>query len=362
MRYCQRCILPENFPGADLDDRGFCAYCRAERSVASNRERRREALRERFLRLCDEVRGLQPYDCLVAWSGGKDSTFTLAMMRRRYGLRPLAYTFDNGFVSPQALDNMSIVSGNLGVDHIIARPRFDVLRTVFREAAQHGDIYGAKALTRASGVCNACMGLAKGIALQLALRNDIPLVVYGWSPGQAPLTAALLRRPADLCRAMVEALRAPLQTLGGDETGAYFPTDDDWRRAPRVPYDVAPLLFSTYDEETVIAEVAALGWRRPLDTDPNSTNCLLNSYGNAVHRAMYGFHPYALELANLVRLGYLDRRVALARLREPEDPTRVAIVRERLGVSDVEVDAAVAAAGAANESGAQTVAGGSTNA
>ena len=40
----------------------------------------------------------------------------------------------------------------------------------------------------------------------------------------------------------------------------------------------------------------------------------------------------------------------------------MAIVRERLGVSDVEVDAAVAAAGAANESGAQTVAGGSTNA
>ena len=37
----------------------------------------------------------------VGDSGGKDSTYTLSLLRQRYNLRVLAVTFDNGFISPQ---------------------------------------------------------------------------------------------------------------------------------------------------------------------------------------------------------------------------------------------------------------------
>jgi len=334
MRTCQRCVLPASFPGADLDADGVCAYCRRDRATEASRERQREGLRARFRALCSEHRGRGPYDCLLAWSGGKDSTYTLSLLRRRYGLRVLAYTFDNGFVAPQAMENMRRISEALGVDHVIVRPRFDLLRVLFFRAAERPEAFSLKALTRASGVCNACMGMAKGVGLQLALRHAVPIIAYGWSPGQAPVSSALFRRSAGMYRPMVDALMEPLQRLADDDVSPYFPAVDDWERVEVPPLDVAPLLFCRYDEAEIADEIGALGWRRPPDTDPNSSNCLLNAYGNAMHRARFGFHPYALELANLVRLGVMARHEALARLEEPEDPAVVAMVRLRLGVAD----------------------------
>jgi len=35
------------------------------------------------------------------------------------------------------------------------------------------------------------------------------------------------------------------------------------------------LAFLDYDEETALRSIEPLGWERPQDTDPNSTNCLL---------------------------------------------------------------------------------------
>lgn len=332
MRYCQRCVLPDTFPGADLDAEGICAYCRRSPTPGAKLDGRGARLRERFESLCDEHRGRQPYDCLMAWSGGKDSTYTLALLRQDYGLRVLAYTFDNGFIAPQALENMRCVAERLGIDHIIVRPRFDLLRAVFGRAALHPEVYSPKALTRASAVCNACMGLAKGLGLQLALRQGVPIIAYGWSPGQAPLSSALFKRPVGTYRSMVDALIGPLRRLAAGDVSAYFPSEADWERAVAPPYDVAPLLFHPYDEAEVVAAIATLGWRRPPDTDPNSSNCLLNAYGNAMHRARYPYHPYALELANLVRLGLMARDEALSRLEAPEDLAAVAMVRDRLGV------------------------------
>jgi len=64
--------------------------------------------------------------------------------------------------------------------------------------------------------------------------------------------------------------------------------------------------------------------------DANSTNCLLNSLANSVHQERHGFHPYAFEMAKLVREGYLDRRTALEKLNKAEDPATVDAVKKKL--------------------------------
>ena len=61
----------------------------------------------------------------------------------------------------------SVVAENLGVDHIIVKPRFDLLRAIFVASTGSG-MYPPRALERASAICNSCMGLAKGIGLRLA--------------------------------------------------------------------------------------------------------------------------------------------------------------------------------------------------
>ena len=62
-----------------------------------------------------------------------------------------------------------------------------------------------------------------------------------------------------------------------------------------------------------------LGWKRPSDTDSNSSNCLLNTLGISIHQKKYGFHPYISEVANMVREGVMSRKEALEKMAKPVD-------------------------------------------
>jgi len=330
MKRCIRCVLPETFPGIQFDEDGLCQHCRRQLDP----ERRQELcaqMRQRFESMVVEVRREPGYHCLVSWSGGKDSTYTLWLMRHEYGLRVLAMTFDNGFVSPAAFANMRSVSDQLGVDHVIIRPGFPFLRQVFT-ASMDPAIYSPKALERASSICNTCMGLAKGIALRLALEKEIPMMIYGWSPGQIPLPSAFLRPSRAMMQAMVEASSAPLAQASGGQAGVYFPEPSQIENAGRMPVNVSPLIFLDWQEEAAVEVIQRYGWRQPDDTDPNSTNCLLNAFANQVHGAQMGYHAYAMELSGLVREGYMDRDEALRRLETQPSPELVRRVATTLGV------------------------------
>ena len=331
MRRCARCILPETFPGIRFDSEGICQYCRRT-PEPERRVLQKAQLRERFEALVSRERDRTGYHCLVSWSGGKDSTYILWLLRQKYNLRILSLTFDNGFVSPAAFANMRVVAERLGVDHVIVKPRFDLLRKVFVASMQPGS-YPPRALERASGICNACMSLAKGIGLRTALENDIPIMAYGWSPGQIPLASAFLRVNSRMLRAMLDTAKAPLQEMMGRQFDVYFPQGRHLENARALPTNVSPLAFLDYDEGTAQRQIETLGWVRPQDTDPNSTNCLLNSFANVVHMEELGYHPYAMELAGLVREGYLEREEALSRLEVAAVPAVVAEVELKLGVS-----------------------------
>ena len=96
------------------------------------------------------------------------------------------------------------------------------------------------------------------------------------------------------------------------------------------PYNISPLVFLDYDEKKIVEKVRKLGWRRPKGIDANTTNCMLNSYANIIHKEQYGYHPYAFEMAKLVREGYLERSQALKKLTQPEDRTTIQSVRDKL--------------------------------
>ena len=331
MKRCTRCILPETFPGIKFDEAGVCNYCLAFTDTLQKQERLKQRLRQKFHHILEQVRGQNSYDCLMSWSGGKDSTYTLMLLKQEYDLSILAFTFDMGFISPTAFSNMRRISENLGVDHTIVKPRFDLLRRIF-VASTARDMYPAKALDRASNICTSCMGMAKGIALRMAIEKGIPIIAYGWSPGQAPLTSAIFKTNPQMIRAMLPATITPLQKVVGDGIAPYFPTERHFDDPARFPYNVSPLAFLDYDEDMAYTRIEELGWEHPDDTDPNSTNCLLNAFANEVHLRHLGYHPYVLELANLVRGGYLDREEALRRLGVPPDPVVLAAVKAKLGL------------------------------
>ncbi len=331
VRLCSRCVLPETFPGADLDAQGVCSYCREFTGVRDLQVRQEEYL-HRFESLLAELRGQGEYDALMCYSGGKDSTYTLGVLRERFGLRLLAVTVDNGFISPQTRVNLERMVERFGVDHILFKPDFRALRTIFSACAERSP-FPPKSLERASAICTACMAVVKAVALRLALEKRVPFIAFGWSPGQAPLPSCLLKNNAQMVRAMQRSMLEPLLVLAGDAVRAYFLSERQFQEASVFPYNVHPLAFLAYREEDVLCTIRGWGWEPPKDTDPNSTNCLLNALGNEVHKRQFGYNPYVFELAKLVREENLTRAEALGKLAVPEDPAGVASVRRRLGSS-----------------------------
>lgn len=57
----------------------------------------------------------KPYNCIMGLSGGVDSTY-VAYIAKKYGLRPLAVHFDNGWNSELAVKNIENIVQKLGFD------------------------------------------------------------------------------------------------------------------------------------------------------------------------------------------------------------------------------------------------------
>ena len=93
------------------------------------------------------------------------------------------------------------------------------------------------------------------------------------------------------------------------------------------------LAFFDYDEAVIIDTIKKLGWVKPNDTDPNSTNCLLNALANYLHRKRFDFHPYAWEIAGIVRSGCMNREEGLEKVSQDEDMQMVGYASKLLDIA-----------------------------
>lgn len=336
-KYCAKCVLPASFPGIHFDNRGVCNFCADYRGI-EYQENKKTEYRLKFESLINEHQDQSTYDALMCYSGGKDSTYTLTVLIEKYKLSILAVSFDNGFIPVQTMLNIHNVVENLGVDHIMIKPRFDVLAKIFRYCV-NSDVYPSKALERSSAICTSCMGIIKYSALRLAIEKNIPFIAYGWSPGQAPIHSSILKNNSQMVKMMQKTLYNRLHQIVGDVIQPYFLEDKHFNGSVCFPYNINPLAFLDYNLEVIDKNIKRFGWERPKDTDANSTNCLLNSFANVVHKQKLGFHPYAFEMANLVREGYIDRTAALKRLYQQENPDTLKVVKKKLRLKRDSIDA-----------------------
>ncbi|MBA31873.1 MAG: glucosamine 6-phosphate synthetase [Chloroflexi bacterium] len=114
LKRCTKCILPETFPFIEFDDKGECNYCKNHK-----RKNQPKTIKE----LQDLVK---PYrkannkpEVLIPFSGGRDSTYVLHMVKKELGLNAVTYTYDWGMVTDLARRNVARICGKLGVENII---------------------------------------------------------------------------------------------------------------------------------------------------------------------------------------------------------------------------------------------------
>lgn len=166
MKKCTRCGLPETYETIEFGADGVCNICqqKAFRDEDIDWSQRKQTLDE----LVAHHRGRYEYDCIVPFSGGKDSTFTLYYLVKEYQLKPLVVQFNHHFMRPTVLKNNERTFKRLGVEVLSFTPNWHVVKRLMLEA-----------LTRKGDFCWHCHTGIFSYPMHVALKFNTPLVFWG---------------------------------------------------------------------------------------------------------------------------------------------------------------------------------------
>lgn len=325
--HCTRCGVASSLPGTTYDAEGVCNICRAYDSYVDKAQAYFKTVDE-FKALVAEMKAARTgeYDCLVLFSGGKDSTYMLFKIKD-LGLKPLAFILDNGFLSDEAMANIRRVVELAGVDH------------VFGTTPHMNEIF-VDSLKQFSNVCNGCFKTIYTLATNLAHEKGIGYIITGLSRGQffeTRLTEDVFKRKdfdvVKLDALVLDARKAYHQRP--DAVSCHLAVDilqgdgvfDEIQFVDFYRYWSVPL-------EELYAELKKRGaWFRPSDTG-RSTNCIINDVGIYLHKKQRGFHNYSLPYSWDVRLNQKKRDEAMEELEDEIDEAHVKELMAQIGYTE----------------------------
>lgn len=113
LKRCTKCILPETMPYIKFDEEGVCNYCH------NYKPRNNPKPKEELFKLVEPYRRKDAIDCIVPFSGGRDSCYGLHLVVKELGMNPVTYTYDWGMVTDLGRRNISHMCAELGVENII---------------------------------------------------------------------------------------------------------------------------------------------------------------------------------------------------------------------------------------------------
>ena len=113
LKRCSRCILPETMPFIEFDFEGVCNYCH------NYRPRNKPKPREELFNLVEPYRRKVGGECILPFSGGRDSCYGLHLVVKELKMKPITYTYDWGMVTDLGRRNISRICAELGVENII---------------------------------------------------------------------------------------------------------------------------------------------------------------------------------------------------------------------------------------------------
>jgi len=166
LKRCTKCVIPETHETIVFDEHGVCNICRQHEYKQTVIDW--DAKKKELDQLIDVYRGKNEYDCLIPFSGGKDSTWTLHYLVKEYGIKPLVVRFDHGFLRPTVLANTIRTIRKLGVAFHHFTPNWKVVQKLMLQSfLEKGDF------------CWHCHTGIFAYPMQVAIRYNVPLVFWG---------------------------------------------------------------------------------------------------------------------------------------------------------------------------------------
>lgn len=167
MKKCSNCLLPETYETLVIDQDGnSCSMCKTSEFKQTNIDwDKRKSMLDKVI---EKYRGKYDYDCIVPFSGGKDSTYTLYYLVKEYNLKPLVVRFNHGFMRNKHEAKTARIIKKLGVDFINFTPNWSIVKKLMWES-----------FNRKTDFCWHCHTGIYSYPLQIALKFNVPLILWG---------------------------------------------------------------------------------------------------------------------------------------------------------------------------------------
>ncbi|MBO7097242.1 MAG: N-acetyl sugar amidotransferase [Alphaproteobacteria bacterium] len=171
MKYCTRCILPQTHETVQFDEQGVCNICR--QAEKKQHEVDWEARGKMLEKILAKYRNKGEYDCIIPFSGGKDSAFQLWYAVKKLNLKPLVVRYNHWGFRPIVYKNCDKVFKKLGVDVLEFQSNWKVVKALMLQS-----------LIDTGDFCWHCHTGVFANTMRIAVRFNIPLVIWGESPAE----------------------------------------------------------------------------------------------------------------------------------------------------------------------------------
>ncbi|WP_269223789.1 N-acetyl sugar amidotransferase [Flavobacterium sp. IMCC34518] len=173
IRYCTKCLFPETKPDLFFNKEGVCSACvAADQKDNSIDWKQREidfnTIIDKYKKGPNEI----GYDCLIPVSGGKDSTYQAYFMKEVCGLNPLCVCFETTNLTEVGQANIDNIS-KMGIDVIYFKKNYKAYKSMVVEGFKR---VGDEMWPNHLGIFT--------IPIHIAVRFNIPLVIWGENPQQ----------------------------------------------------------------------------------------------------------------------------------------------------------------------------------
>ncbi len=330
---CKRCLMTSDCPDITFNEDGICNVC-------EEYEEYKDQVEEYFKKIDDfkiimnkaRKEKKSEYDCMLLYSGGKDSTYVLYNLVEM-GYKVLAFTFDNGYISKKAFNNIKKITNNLNVDSVI------------HSCANMNEIF-IESLKNDSTVCSGCFKALTTISTKIAFENNINVIVTGLSRGQIMDTKlqVVLRTgiydKTDIDNKLLE-FRKVYHSIN-DRTNKLLDIkleDDNFQKT----YFIDFFRYANSSSDMIIKYLSERDkeWSAPDDTGFCSSNCLVNDVGIYMHLKNKGFHNYMIPLSWDCRLGLASKESSNKELDDNFDMESINNMIDELGYKDYPKDARI---------------------
>lgn len=172
MRYCTRCLYPENHPlYLTFDEMGVCSGCRVhEEKDILDWNSRAENLKEIFE--CYRNKDGKSYDCIIPVTGARDSYFIVHTVKNIYGMHPLLVTYNKQYNTMRGIRNLAYLRTLFGCDISALTVAPERVKKITRATIKKfGSIYWH------------CLAGQTVYPVQTSVRLKIPLIIWGAHQG-----------------------------------------------------------------------------------------------------------------------------------------------------------------------------------